>query len=184
MRRRKINRFGKNSIGFFLLALLGLVLARYVPQEPETNGAPIDGGTVRVERCIDGDTIVIAGGTKIRFVGIDTPETKKPNWPVEPFGPEAAAFTKNAIEQAGNKVRLEYDGDKTDRYGRTLALVYTGETLLNEELVRNGLATAELQYRYSQKMKDRFRAAEYEAQKMRLGIWSLDDQGTKKGKKK
>lgn len=156
----------KTLVGLVLLLLLGLVLLLQ-------DSTP--GETYQVERCVDGDTIIILDQgeqVRVRLIGANTPETKKPHWDIERFGPEASAFTKQAVEQAGNRVRLEYDGTKTDRYGRTLAHVYVGDKLLSEELIRAGLATAELQYSYSQSMKNRLQAAEYEAQKARRGIWS------------
>ena len=166
-------------IGILLLAVFGLVLLWYAPEErtspnkPAVSSSEPKWGEVRVERCVDGDTIVIEGGIRVRFIGADTPETVKPNWPVEPFGPEASEFTKKAIEAAGNRVRLEQDGDQTDRYGRQLAMVYVDGVLLNETLIREGLAVAQLQYRYSKEMKARFKAAEDDAKKAKRGIWSL-----------
>jgi len=65
----------------------------------------------RVQRVVDGDTIVLDNGLKVRLVGADTPETKHPNKPVEYYGKEASAFTKRMCE--GKRVRLEYDWEKT-----------------------------------------------------------------------
>ena len=163
----------KTLIGVVLLAFLGIALV-LLPSNEHSLEPIEDGGIVTVDRCVDGDTLVLADGTRIRLIGANTPETVKNNWPTEPFGPEASAYTKKAIAEVKNKVRLEFDGTRTDRYGRTLALVYVGDKMLNEELIREGLATAELNYKYSKKMKDRFSRAEYEAQKARRGIWSQD----------
>ncbi len=183
LHKSRRGRAPKSWIGVLLLVILAVVLARLAPDNSSSSSSNAPSGSsakeqkwgeVQVERFVDGDTIVVEGGVKIRLVGADTPETVKPNWPVEPFGPEASAFTKKTIEKAGKRVRLEPDGDRTDRYGRQLALVYVGEILLNEELIRQGLATAELQYRYSKEMKTRFQAAEYEAQKAKRGIWSRE----------
>ena len=94
---------------------------------------------------VDGDTFVLADAKEhVRLIGADTPETVKPNWPVEPWGPEATAFTKQFL--AGGEVRLEFDGPPRDKYGRMLAFVWVGDRMLNEELIRAGLARAELQY--------------------------------------
>ena len=132
-------------------------------------------GIYRVERVVDGDTLILANQTRtrIRLIGADTPETVKPNTPVQPFGPEASRFTKNAIARNGNKVRITFDGTQIDRYGRTLAMVWLGDTLLNEQLIREGLARAQLQYNYSREMKNRFRTAENHAKREKRGIWSL-----------
>lgn len=127
-------------------------------------------GDYRVERVIDGDTILLENHTRVRLLGIDSPESVKPNHPVEPFGPEASAFTRKALE--GRVVRLTFDGDRLDQHGRTLALVWLGNRLINEELVRAGLARAQPQYHYSKPMKTRLVAAEAAARAEHLGIWS------------
>jgi len=95
---------------------------------------------VHVERVVDGDTFVIAGGGRVRMIGIDTPETVHPERPVEPFGPEASAFAKQLLD--GNNVRLEFDVQERDKYGRLLAYVFLEDgRFANAELVREGLAT-------------------------------------------
>ena len=73
---------------------------------------------------MDGDTLVLDGGERVRLIGVDTPETVHPNKPVERFGKEASAFTKELTD--GKRVRLEFEqgSARTDRYGRTLAYVY------------------------------------------------------------
>ena len=180
-RQARRGKAPKTWIGFLFLAVLAIVMTRFAPdyfpasqqQTVSSSSQEQEWGEVRVKRCVDGDTLLLEGGVRVRFIGANTPETKKPNWPIEPFGPEASAFTQRTIENAGNRVRLEADGDRFDRYGRQLALVYVGDTLLNEELIRQGLARAETQYRYSSEMKAKFQAAEYEAQKAQRGIWSV-----------
>jgi len=142
-----------------------------------TDQADLTEGVYDVERCVDGDTFILsnASRTRIRLIGADTPETVKPNSSIEPFGLEASEFTKVAIARNGNKVRITFDGTKIDRYGRTLAMVWLdeGDTLLNEELIRVGLARAQLQYNYSREMKYRFQTAEDQAKREKRGIWSL-----------
>lgn len=132
-----------------------------------------------VERCVDGDTLVVKfdDGTteRVRLIGANTPETVKPNSPVEPFGPEASAFTKRRVEEAGGAARLVADGDRRDKYGRRLAFVYLAdsEVSLNEELTRQGFAEAQTQYRFSAEMKRRLKAAEDAARREKRGIHSL-----------
>ncbi|MBQ7815536.1 MAG: thermonuclease family protein [Thermoguttaceae bacterium] len=132
-----------------------------------------------VERCVDGDTLIVRfdDGTteRVRLIGSNTPETVKPNSPVEPFGPEASAFTKRRVEEAGGAIRLVADGDRRDKYGRRLAFVYLAdsEVSLNEELVREGFAKAQTQDRFSSEMKRRLEAAEAAARREKLGIHSL-----------
>jgi micrococcal nuclease len=161
----------------FLLLVLILALAALRQWRPElfdrAEPQPLGAGTHRVERVVDGDTLVLADlDEHVRLIGADTPETVKPNWPVEPWGPEATAFTGQFL--AGGQVRLEFDGEPRDKYGRILAYVWVGDRMLNEELIRAGLARAELQYHYSTAMKTRFRHAEAEARAARRGIWSIE----------
>ena len=77
---------------------------------------------VTVRRVIDGDTFVLYSGEKVRLIGVDTPETKHPQKPVQYFAKEASEFTRRMIE--GKTILLEYDGKRSDRYGRLLAYVY------------------------------------------------------------
>ena len=73
-----------------------------------------------VKKVIDGDTLLLTNGEYVRLIGVDTPETKHPEKPVEYFGKEACQFTKGMVE--GKKVRLEYDQTRRDRYGRILPM--------------------------------------------------------------
>lgn len=141
--------------------------------------SPLKEGVRTVVHVVDGDTLdVQQDGTKyrVRLIGANTPETVKPNHPVEPFGPEASAFTKQMIAKADNRVRIAFDGDQVDRYDRNLAMVYLqlpqGEVWLNELLVKEGLAKAELQYRFSKGAKEKLRRAEEDAQTAKRNLWS------------
>jgi len=102
------------------------------------------------------------------LLGIDCPESVKPNHPVEPWGPEATEFTKRFV--AGGTVRLQFDRRRIDQYDRYLAYVFVGEQMLNEELVRAGLARVSTFRGDSQSMARRFRAAEEEAKLRSQGI--------------
>ena len=143
-----------------------------VDETPEVDAAD-DSRTYRVERVVDGDTIVLAGGERVRLLGVNTPETVAPRTPVQPMGPEASAFTKRLLE--GKTVRLGYDKERRDRYGRMLAYVYLGDRLVNEEIIRAGFSPAETQYPYKNEMKRRFRDAEAEAKAAGRGVWSLPE---------
>jgi micrococcal nuclease len=97
----------------------------------------------RVVRVVDGDTIVAAvGGTDqyVRYIGIDTPETVKPGTPVQCFGERASAENHSLVE--GRTVRLVFDRERRDDYGRLLAYVYAGAGArsVNAILVRGGYA--------------------------------------------
>jgi micrococcal nuclease len=94
-----------------------------------------------VIRAIDGDTIEarIGGHAEdVRYIGVDTPETVKPDTPVQCFGPRASAFNHRLVE--GRRVRLVFGAERRDIYGRLLAYVYLGRRFVNASLVRRGLA--------------------------------------------
>lgn len=122
---------------------------------------------------VDGDTILLTNGARVRLIGADTPETVRPEADVEAFGPEAASFTERFVEDAGGKVYLRFDRERKDRFDRFLAYVFDGERMLNEELVRSGLARARTEFNYSETVKRCLRQAEAEAKAQRLGIWSI-----------
>jgi len=156
------------------LLLLLLIIAGRVWHEVGSSHTPLrptSGMLVTVERAVDGDTLLLEGGERVRLLGVDTPETKAPDRPVEPLGLEASEFTRRCTE--GKQVRLEFDRERRDRYRRILAYVYVGDLFLNEELIRAGFGRALLQYPYRQSMKNRFRDAEEEARAARRGIWNL-----------
>ena len=103
-------------------------------------------GSYAIKQFVDGDTVLVSMGgadTEIRFIGIDTPETHKPDTPVQCYGPAAAAYTKNRI--GSQRIRLVSDSLTTnrDRYDRLLRYVYLEDgTNLNLELVQKGYAFA------------------------------------------
>jgi micrococcal nuclease len=128
-----------------------------------------------VELVVDGDTIdvTIDGDTeRVRLIGIDTPETKKPDTPVECFGPEATAFTQSLLTP-GTPVRLERDVVGRDDYGRLLAYVYrtSDSILVNYEIVRQGYATP-LTIAPNSAYADRFVEAARAAERDDAGLWS------------
>ena len=122
----------------------------------------------RVVRVVDGDTLLLDRKERVRLIGVDTPETVDPRRPVQRFGKEASAFTKRMVE--GKKVRLEYDQDRTDRFGRTLAYVYLEDgTFLNAEIVRQGYGHAYTRFPF--KYLEEFRGYEREAREAQRGLW-------------
>ncbi len=122
-----------------------------------------------VKRVIDGDTIELSTGERVRLIGVDTPETKDPRRPVQYFGEEAAAFTKRMVE--GKRVRLEYDWERKDKYGRTLAYVYLEDgTFLNAEIIRQGYGFAYTRFPF--KYLEEFRKLEREAREAGRGLWA------------
>ena len=170
-RKRRIfkRRLSGSRPRIALLVIALVILAathRFVPS------GDLEEGAYRVERVVDGDTLVLADPTRsrVRLIGADTPETVMPNHPVEPFGKEATEFTRRFV--AGGQVRLQFDGRRKDKYGRILAHVWVDDRMLSEELIRAGLAEAEMKYSYDRAIKDRLSQAEAEARAARRGIWS------------
>ena len=124
---------------------LSLALCTAVCGCSAPSGEPAgESDTARVVRVVDGDTIRVAlpsGEERVRYIGIDTPESVKPGSPVECFAKRASAFNERLV--AGERVRLVRDVEERDRYGRLLAYVYRERDglFVNAELVRRGYAT-------------------------------------------
>ena len=93
-----------------------------------------------VSKVVDGDTIQLSDGRKVRYIGIDTPETVHPSKAVECYGQEASVKNKELV--LGKTVGLEKDVSDTDRYGRLLRYVYLDGIMINDLLVKEGFAKA------------------------------------------
>ena len=127
-----------------------------------------DAEGVKVTRVIDGDTIEIEGGARVRYIGIDTPETVAPTSTIQCYGKEASNKNRELVE--GKQVKLEKDVSETDRYGRLLRYVYVGDTFLNDYLVRQGFASA-FSYPPDVKNQSQFTEAQTEARNNNRGLW-------------
>ena len=131
---------------------------------------------VTVKRVVDGDTVEVSpaidGIEDLRFIGVDTPETKDPDCGEQPYADEALEFTRSQLE--GEEVELEFDVEKTDRYNRLLAYVYPRdvEEMFNETLLREGYAQVAT-FPPNVKYVERFLAAQDEARAMGRGLWGL-----------
>lgn len=124
---------------------------------------PTTGQAILVTKVVDGDTIAIKGGTRVRLLGIDAREKG------EEFYSEAKEFLESRI--LNKEVKLEKDATDKDRYGRYLRYVWLNDTLINAEIVREGLAIAEffdpnIKYQYL------IAKAEQEAINSHIGIWA------------
>ncbi|MCU1359597.1 MAG: putative nuclease, partial [Ilumatobacteraceae bacterium] len=128
-----------------------------------------------VIRVVDGDTVVVdidGHAETLRLIGIDTPETVKPNSPVECYGPEASKYTKHLLPK-GTPLRLERDVEARDDYGRLLVYIYMAAdgTFVNLQLVQQGYATL-LTFPPNVAHVDEFIAAARAAQQSDLGLWA------------
>ncbi len=161
-----MSRSGLGSV--LLLVVVALLLVR--PWE----GGDADGpaaATAAVTRVVDGDTIEVSTGGEaedLRLIGIDTPETVKPDAPVECFGPRASGFTHGLLE--GRRVRLVFGAERRDVYGRLLAYVYLGHRFVNAELVRRGLART-LTIPPNDRYAGLFKQLEKQAARRGRGLW-------------
>jgi micrococcal nuclease len=130
--------------------------------------------TGTVSNVIDGDTIKVSpavnGLKDVRPNGVDTPEAVDPSEGVEPYGPQASEFTTRELSL--RRVRLEFDEERMDQYGRLLAYVYMGGSMFNEELVAKGYAQAH-PYPPNTAHAATFAAAQRRARAAGLGIWGF-----------
>ncbi len=128
----------------------------------------------RVLRVVDGDTILVAIGgrqERVRYIGVDTPETVKPHTRVQCFGKRASAANHRLVD--GRAVRLDADAEARDRYGRLLAYVYRASDglFVNAALLRGGYATT-LTIAPNVRFADRFAALARQARDAGRGLWS------------
>ena len=130
--------------------------------------SPKTQGMVKVIRVIDGDTIELEGGRKVRYIGVDTPELTDNRTLVKCFADKALAKNKELVE--GNMVSLEKDASETDKYGRLLRYVYKGNIFINEVLVQEGYAHA-VSFPPDILYQEKLSEAEREAREKKLGLW-------------
>lgn len=133
-------------------------------------GDPI-GGSSRILRVVDGDTVELENGQQVRYIGIDTPETVDPRRPVGCFGRESSDKNKELVD--GKTVRLVKDISEADKYGRLLRYVYVDDIFVNEYLVREGYAKAS-SYPPDVEYRELFREAESDARISKRGLWADD----------
>jgi len=147
------------------------ILNSYNFQESEVANDKVQQGseTARVLRVIDGDTIELSDGRRIRYIGMDTPEVANKEKPEECFGKEATEANKNLVE--GREVRLEKDVSETDKYNRLLRYVYVDGIFVNERLIDKGFARV-VYIEPDVKFYGRFKEAEGRAIEEEAGMWA------------
>lgn len=157
---------GRNTLLILVFIALAAVFHFYNERKEERP----DSLTVRVVEVVDGDTIVIddLGKGRVRYLGIDTPELAWPDSPGDPLAAEAKEFNRKLV--GGKKVRLEFDEQKYDVYGRLLAYVYADDVFVSGEMVREGLASP-LIIEPNKRHENRLMEAAAEARENRRGIW-------------
>lgn len=145
-----------------IILFVSIVLSGCIGPDTSTSARTIE--YVNVTDVIDGDTIIISSGDKIRLIGVDTPELD------EPYYSEAKQYME--LKVLGKTIGLEKDVSETDPYDRLLRYVWLDDQMVNEDLVLSGLAVAK-SYDPDTKYQDIFNDAEALAKKEKIGLWSL-----------
>lgn len=141
---------------------------------------------VKFVKCVDGDTAKFERNNKVfilRFLAVNTPETKSPKKGVEFYGKEASNYTCNKLKEA-KTIEIEYDNqsDRKDRYNRNLGWVFLDDKLLQKDLVENGYA--KLDYIYGKyKYVDELKELEKKAKNSKKGLWQKENTKTNKKNK-
>lgn len=154
-------------------------------REEKTTAAQKNTVPVTLDHVVDGDTLSVTfdGETKaktVRLLLIDTPESVKPNTPVQPYAKEASNYMKELV--TNKKLTLEYDaGGATDKYGRVLAYVYADGKNINEIMLKEGYARLAYVYEPNTRYLSDFKKAETEAKKNNKNIWSNQGYVTNNG---
>lgn len=130
---------------------------------------------VTINRVIDGDTVLLQDGRTVRYLNIDTPETKKPNTPVQCYGKEASDYNRGLTE--GKTVTIVAEKELQDRYGRELRFIFLkGKNVdditqsVNAQMVQKGFARSSI-YSPNNRFEKEFISLEQAAQKKDLGVW-------------
>ena len=141
---------------------------------------------VNFVKCVDGDTAKFERNNKVftlRFLAVNTPETKSPKKGVEFYGKEASNYTCNRLKEA-KTIEIEYDNqsDRKDRYNRNLGWVFLDDKLLKKDLVENGYAKVDYiygKYKYVDELKE----LEKKAKNSKKGLWQKENTKTNKKNK-
>ena len=171
MKNKKIIIF---AIVFIAIAFLVVRFLQYVPLAAKDYSSD-----VYVSRAVDGDTIELSNGEKVRYIGIDTPELREKDgarwvYSPQPYAELAKDFNQRLVE--GKQVKLEFDVQKRDKYNRLLAYVYSDDKMANLEMVREGYAMI---YTYPPNVKytEEFLAAQTQAREGQKGLWGDLEKG-------
>jgi micrococcal nuclease len=156
-----------------LLAIVaGLILRPWEAVDGDGGGGPAS-ARAYVVRAVDGDTLEVAlEGRRedVRLIGVDTPETVKPDTPVQCFGPRASAYEHRVVEH--RRVHLVFGVERHDVYGRLLAYVYLHDRFVNAALLRRGLART-LAIAPNTRFAERFSRIQARAARAGRGLWGV-----------
>lgn len=179
----------RKEIRYIRIAALVIVSLAYfgVSRLPlaKTDAAPKD-EFYYVQRVVDGDTLKLSGGQRVRLIGVDTPEvhysnklardaerSRKDIKAIQSLGRKASDFTKDLC--LGKKVRLEFDVEKHDRYRRLLAYVYLEDgTFVNARILEEGFGQV-MTIPPNVKYSEYFLKLQRKARENNKGLWGLKD---------
>lgn len=130
--------------------------------------APTDSEIATVTKVIDGDTVQLSDGRKLRYIGVDTPETVDPRRRVGCYGKQASEKNRELV--LGKEIIMKKDISDTDKFGRLLRYVYVGEVMINQLLISEGFGKAK-SYPPDIKYQQQFREAEKQAREQGRGLW-------------
>lgn len=161
------------------LTLIAALMLTGCGSDKKTAASVVEGHWAKVTKVSDGDTIVLDEKEKVRFIGVNTPETVKPNTPVQPYGKEASDFTKSQL--LNKNVFVEMDVQAKDRYDRTLAYIYLQEPTSQQEVEEYMFNAILLREGYAQimtispnvKYSDMFVKIQRKAHDEKKGLWKL-----------
>jgi len=175
MRRSRTLRFRSSLLGSWLALIFSITaFAADGPAQISCGADRID-EHVTVERLIDGDTVKLHDGRKIRFIGINTPEIGHRGAPSQPLASVARDMLQTLLEKSGQAIGLRYDAERHDRYGRGLAHVYLSDgSSVEAHLLERGLATI-LPIPPNVWNLPCYQTTEQRARMARRGIWALPE---------
>ncbi len=164
------------ALPWIVLLLVAGVVIGLGGGEDDVSLAPGGTAAAELQRVVDGDTIAVELGgreERVRYIGVDTPETVKPGAPVECFGPDASALNKRLLGDEGTPLTLRFDRELRDRYGRLLAYVFRAEDglFVNARLVAAGAAET-LSIAPTTARAQQLNALEHDARAAGRGLWS------------
>lgn len=154
--------FVRHLIFLFFLSQLVILVSGCLQQNRSSH-------LFKVTRVFDGDTVRLANGEKVRYLGIDTPEMNYRNPPAQYFAKQAKAFNEKLVN--GKMVRLEFDAQRRDKYKRLLAYVYVDDIFINKKMVEEGYAKI-LVIPPNEKYADEFLKLQRRARQQGKGIWA------------
>lgn len=165
---------GMGAIPAWIGSLVSVAVQEYTAVASVEENQPVQ--IADVVRVVDGDTIeVILRGPDsvqemIRLIGVDTPETKHPQLPVQFYGPEATAFVESLCSQSLVKLHYQGTGPRRGVYGRLLVYVELASgKILNEEIVREGFGYSYTKYPHE--LTAKYDALQLEARVLKRGLW-------------